>query len=56
MPEFPVPEILRVPLDNILLAVKVAREGDAKVRLYFAMRRRYQDAHRSSIGVSEQSH
>jgi HrpA-like RNA helicase len=33
MPKFPVPEILRVPLESISLSVKAAREDeDVKVR------------------------
>jgi ATP-dependent RNA helicase DHX57 len=39
MAEFPVPEILRVPLESISLAVKVMREGeDVKVGIPFFFR------------------
>jgi ATP-dependent RNA helicase DHX57 len=39
MTEFPVPEILRVPLESISLAVKVMREGeDVKVGIPFFFR------------------
>ena len=34
MAEFSVPEILRVPLDSILLTVKATREEDVKVSVH----------------------